>query len=279
MGNNIYEIMENMKVVRYDMELRMQFESLQYITEGENVISKVVAFIKKMIKKFTDFVKDIVRKLRGDKGGSSEGGSGGNSDDSLQGGGPANGKELGMLTPEGRIWIYSGLMKLGKLRQNFLEQLDKLNEGKDDFNNYCKDKSSRAKILEYYYYSVGVRGQLSKDGLVKYVRKENEMNVLADYKISEYDIEFVDNFVDNDSDKLLDYFEKVAKEEKDDAQKLINKIEQQNDYDQNEIESMNCYITVLSHLIVAYNDVIKKIYKAHATITKVIKDYEAKNGK
>ena len=278
MGNNIYEIMENMKVVRYDMELRMQFESLQYITEGENVISKVVAFIKKMIKKFTDFVKGIVQKLRGDKGGSSEG-SGGNSDDVLPGGGPAKGKELGMLTPEGKIWIYSGMMRLGKLRQNFLEHLDKLIEGRDDFNEYCKDKSSRAKILEYYYYSVGVRGQLSKDGLVKYVRKENEMNVLADYKIDDYDIELIDNFVDTDSDKLLDYFERVAKEEKDDAQKLINEIEQKNEYDQNEIESMNCYITVLSHLILAYNDVIKKIYKAHATITKVIKDYKANNGK
>jgi hypothetical protein len=256
---NIYDIIEEMKITRAEVEVNLCCESLTYITEGDGVISKVITFIKNLIKKFTDFLKNIVRSLTG--GG---GGGGGAKEVTASG--------VGDLSESGEyIKIYRGMQSLSQFSSAVFKMVDTIKDAKEKFQYRIEDDADDYTIKDlqkYYKMQLGLPldKEFNKDAFILKMRGDAGLEEVVEIKPSMYDRDFIDNFIDEEVDYITERIEKVRKNANDTATKMIKEIEAQENYKQRDILNLKTYVAAMTHLFGAYQYVRTILLKSHATI-------------
>ena len=254
---NIYDIMEEMKITRAEVEVNLCCESLTYITEGEGVVSKIISFIKNLIKKFTDFLKKIVRAITGGGGG---------------GGEAAAASGIGNLSENGEyIKIYRGMQSLSQFSNAVFKMVDTIKDVKEKFQYRFEedgDKCSINDIQKHYKIQLGFPqdSEFNKDAFVLKMRGDAGLEEVVEIKPSLYDREFIDEFIKDEVDYITKRIEQVRKNANDTANKMIKEIEAQENYKETDILNLKTYVAAMTHLFGAYQYVRGILIKSHTSI-------------
>ena len=262
---NIYDIMEEMKITRAEVEVNLCCESLTYITEGsgdKGPIGKIIDFIKSLIKKFVDFLKKIVRAITG--GG---GGGGGNSSEL------AGTYGVGVMTKGGCIQIYRGMQSLKKFSNDASDLMDRIYDAKEKFqNSYDNDECTAKDIAKYYKMQLGIPNnkELSKDTIYTKVRTEAGLNEIVEIKPEQYDRKRVDDFIADEIDYIENILDDVRKKTVDNANKMIKEIESQEEFKEKDVINLKTYINLMTYSISAYQYMFNIFTKSHKIICGVL---------